>query len=184
MVIFIDESGIHKQSGHASFAVVYVEVENSELLNKKLIEINSSLNIQSFHWAEQRWTVRKRYLKRISNLDFVFKIAIFDNPVDMDVAFDKIFEHLITDDNIKSVLIDGKKPKWYERKLKKELRDHGVTVKKLKTIRNEISEPGIQLADALAGFALYCFENPSDKNYRIFLEKFKKSGKLLVQMIF
>lgn len=36
MVIFIDESGIHKQTGHATSAVVYVEVENIEKFENKL----------------------------------------------------------------------------------------------------------------------------------------------------
>src|SRR3989339_2205210 len=109
MVIFIDESGIHKQSGHSSFAVAYVEVRNLETLNRKLVLINESLKITSFHWADHNWVIRKRYLKRILNLDTTFKIAIFDNPVDISRELGQIFKYLVTEKGIRSVCIDGKK---------------------------------------------------------------------------
>ena len=57
MVIFIDESEVHKIVDHSSFAVVYVEVEKVMELRKKLVEINKSLSIDSFHWSE--WYERK-----------------------------------------------------------------------------------------------------------------------------
>lgn len=185
MYIFIDESGIHKTVGRSTFSVVYVEISNLDKTRKQLIEINQKLNINSFHWAEQRWTYRTKYLKRVAaQLDFIFKIAIFENPVNSDMAFSRIFEHLIRENNIKSIAIDGKKPKWYERKLKRELRKHGVKVKKLRTIKNEASEPILQLADALAGFSLYVYENQNDKANKRLLEQFRKLGKLLVEMHF
>lgn len=185
MYIFIDESGIHKPIGKATFSVVYVEIKNLEETRKGLIDINQKMGINSFHWAEQRWTYRAKYLKRVlAQLDFTFKIAIFENPVDSDMAFSRIFEHLIREDNIKSISIDGKKPKWYENKLKKELRKHGVKVRKLRTVKNEISEPILQLADALAGFSLYVYENQNDKVNKRLLEKFRKLGKLPVEMHF
>lgn len=184
MYIFIDESGIHKTVGRSTFSVVYVEIPNLDKTRKQLIEINKKLGIDSFHWAEQRWVYRTRYLKRVIGLDFLFKIAIFENPVNSDMAFSRIFEHLIRENNIKSISIDGKKPKWYENKLKKELRKQGVKVKKLRTVKNEASEPILQLADALAGFSLYVYENQDDKVNKRLLEQFKKLGKLPVEMHF
>ena len=183
-MIFIDESGVHKLTGHSSFAVVYVEVEDLDNLNKRLVEINNSLKIDFFHWSDQRLKIRRKYLRLVNKISFRFKVAIFENPIDTDVAFDRIFQYLIREKNIRSVIIDGKKPKWYEKKLKKELRNHGISVKRLKTIRKEISEPGLQLADALAGLSIYCFENTRNNDYNPLFEKLKKSGKLLVQMIF
>ncbi|MFA6073897.1 MAG: DUF3800 domain-containing protein [Candidatus Woesearchaeota archaeon] len=184
MYIFIDESGIHKTVGRSTFSVVYVEIPNLDKARKQLIEINKKLGIDSFHWAEQRWIYRTRYLKRVIGLDFIFKIATFENPVNTDLAFNRIFEHLIQESSIKSIAIDGKKPKWYERKLKKELRKHGTKVKKLRTIKNEASEPILQLADALAGFSLYVYENQDDKTNKRLLEQFRKLKKLLVEMHF
>lgn len=54
MVIFIDESGIHKQIGHSTASVVYVEVTNLEKFEKKLKKIEADLKISYFHWAEER----------------------------------------------------------------------------------------------------------------------------------
>jgi hypothetical protein len=184
MYIFIDESGIHKTVGSSTFSVVYIEIRNLDKTRKQLVEINQKLGITSFHWAEQRWTYRHKYLKRVINLDFNFKIAIFENSVNTDLAFNRIFEHLIREDHIKSVSIDGKKPKWYERKLKKELRKHGVKVKKLRTVKDEASEPILQLADVLAGFSLYVYENQNDKVNKRLLEQFRKLGKLPLEMHF
>ena len=41
MVIFIDESGIHKQTGHSTASVVYVEVENLEKFESKLKKLDN-----------------------------------------------------------------------------------------------------------------------------------------------
>jgi len=62
----------------------------------------------------------------------------------------------------KAIYIDGKKPRWVELRLKKVLRDKGISVKKLKTLRDE-SSPGIRLADALAGVSRAYYDNPKGK---------------------
>lgn len=62
MVIFIDESGTHKQSGHAVNAVVYIQIENLEKVEEQMRKILAGLKLDSFHWAEHGWKVnRKRY---------------------------------------------------------------------------------------------------------------------------
>lgn len=38
MVIFIDESGTHKQSGHATNAVVCIKIENLEKVEEKILK--------------------------------------------------------------------------------------------------------------------------------------------------
>lgn len=64
--------------------------------------------------------------------------------------------------NFKAIYVDGKKPRWVELRLKKVLRDKGISVKKLKTLRDE-SSPGIRLADALAGVTRAYYDNPKGK---------------------
>lgn len=49
MVIFIDESGIHKQEGHSTTAVVYVKVANLEKFTAGLIKLEKNLQIAYFH---------------------------------------------------------------------------------------------------------------------------------------
>ncbi len=184
MVIFIDESGTHKQSGHAANAIVYIEIENLQEVEEEIKEILKQLKFDFFHWADHGWKVRSKFLKKIIKLDFTFKIGIFKNPVKTDQMTGIVLEELITEKTIKNVFIDGKQPKWYERKLKKVLRDKGISIKKLKTVRNESSHPGIQLADTLAGLFRYHFENPKAEDAKEWVSRFKKANKLLSQEVF
>lgn len=184
MVIFIDESGIHKQTGHSTTAVVYVKVNNLEKVERQISKIVKSLGIDTFHWAEHGWKVREKFFKQVINVDFTFKVAVFKNPVRYNKMLSIVFQHLVTEESIVRVFIDGKKPKWYERKLKKILRDKGVSVKKLRTVRNEASQPGIQLADALAGLVRYHIDNPQKKDAKRLFRELKKNKKLWAQFIF
>lgn len=145
MVIFIDESGTHKQSGHAANAVVYITLDNIEKVEDQLKQILNNMDLESFHWADHGWKVRDKFLKEIIKLDFTFKVGIFKNPVKTGDMTEVVFQHLITEKDIEKVYIDGKQPKWYERRLKKVLRDKGISARKLRTVRNEASQPGIQL---------------------------------------
>lgn len=95
-----------------------------------------------------------------------------------------VFQHLITEKVIGGIFIDGKKPKWYENKLKKVLRDKAISVNKLRTIRNERSHIGLQLADALAGLVRYHFDNPNEKGAQRLFKKLKRDKKLTAQMLF
>lgn len=178
MVIFIDESGTHKQSGHAANAVVYIKIDNLEKVEEQMRKILAELKLEAFHWAEHGWKVRINFLQKILALDFTFKVGVFKNPVKIGEMTEAIFQHLLTEKNIEKVFIDGKQPKWYERRLKKVLRDKGISVKKLTTVRNEISQPGIQLADALAGLVRYHFDSPNAKDARKWFTTFEKEKKL------
>lgn len=182
MVIFIDESGIHKQTGHSTASVVYVEVKNLEQFENQLKKIETDLKISYFHWAEERWFMKNKFLSRIFELDFTVKVAIFENPVKPDSMLEVVFQHLITEKHIRSIYIDGEKPKWYEHKLKKVLRDKGIALKKLRTVRSK-SEVGIQLADALASLIRYYHDNPQEKDAKKWVTKLKKEKKLAFELL-
>lgn len=179
MVVFIDESGIHKQEGHSTTAVVYVEVVNKEKFEQSMLQVEKELRISAFHWADERWFMREKFVTRITDLDFKAKIAVFKNPTNPERMIEAVFEQLLTESNIRKVLIDGKKPRWYEQKLKKVLRDRGVAAKKLKTVRSDASEPGIQLADALAGLVRNYYDNPQGEVAKKLVNKLKKNGRIL-----
>ena len=181
MVIFIDESGIHKQTGHSTTAVVYVEVKNLEKFESKLKKIEKDLRISFFHWSEERWLMKNKFLARIIELDFTFKVAIFENPVKPELMLEVVFQHLITEKTITTIFIDGEKPKWYEHKLKKVLRDKGIAIKKLKTVRSR-SEVGIQLADCLASLVRYYHDNPEEKDAKKWFNKLKRENKLAFEI--
>ncbi len=150
MIIFIDESGIHKQIGRSTIVLVYVEIEDQGLLEEKILEIESVLGINGFHWSESVWRVKKKFLDFVLKLDFKVKVAILVNPVKFEASLEQVLAHLIIEKNVKFIYIDGKKSKRYERKIKKTLRDKGIVSKKLKTVRYTQS-PGIRVADMVAG---------------------------------
>ncbi|MEK7160542.1 MAG: DUF3800 domain-containing protein, partial [Patescibacteria group bacterium] len=152
MLIFIDESGIHKKVEHSSFALAYIEAENYEFLERKIKETEEVLKIENFHWAETAWEVKRKFMDEVLKLNFKVKIAIVDNPVNPAVELERVLAHMVIERNIKKIYIDGKKPKWYERKIKKILRDKGISVRKLKTVKDS-QYAGIRLADMVAGLS-------------------------------
>lgn len=182
MVIFIDESGIHKQTGHSTTAVVYVEVDNLEKFEEKLKNIEKDLKISFFHWAEERWLMKNKFLSRVMDLNFTVKVAIFENPVKQASMIEVVFRHLIVEKDITTIVIDGEKPKWYEHKLKKVLRDKGIAAKKLRTVRSK-SEVGIQLADALASLIRYYHDNPEEKDAKKWFFKLKRDKKITFELL-
>lgn len=183
MVIFIDESGTHKQDGHSTTAVVYIEVDYAEEFNKKIKEIEEELRLNSFHWSEERWDVREKFLTKIAKLDFNAKVAVFKNPVKPAKMLEVVFKHLITENNVRNIYLDGKKPKWYELSLKKALRDKGISVRKLKTV-NDQSQPGVQVADCLAGLVRRHYDDQNEENPKKWFNKLKKDKKLTMQLLF
>ncbi|OGL87739.1 hypothetical protein A3I42_02585 [Candidatus Uhrbacteria bacterium RIFCSPLOWO2_02_FULL_49_11] len=160
MEVFIDESGIHKQTDHSSIALVYVTCGDAEEVAWRINEIEQRLGIKAFHWAEYNWKMRVRFLEAVHSLPFSVKVALVRNPVDVPQWFEFSVTHLIVERNIRKVVIDGKKPKWEERRLKKVLRDKGVSVSKVRGVRDE-SEPCLRLADALAGLLRSYWDNPT-----------------------
>ena len=164
MTIFIDESGIQQKDGHSIVVLVYVCIEDLEPLEKQIKEIEKALHIRKFHWSDfgskRGWKIREGFLRKVSTLEFTFKVGIVQNPVYFPKVLERCLEHLIIERKIKKIIIDGKKPKWYERKIKKVLRDRGVSVKKLRTLYDEAS-PGLRLSDALAGLTRAYYDKPT-----------------------
>lgn len=177
MVVFIDESGTNKQEGHATTAVVYVQVLNKEKFEADLTKIEKDLRIAYFHWADERWFMREKFLNQASEVDFIVKVAVFKNPAHPQQMIEAVFKQLITEPMIRKVIIDGKKPRWYEQKLKKVLRDRGIEVWKLKTVRST-GDVGIQLADAIAGLVRYCYDKPDKELAQSLLKKLQKKQRI------
>ena len=162
MVIFIDESGIHKSVDHSSFAMAYIGFENVEAIEKAIIAIEKKHNISHFKWTDLPWKLRAAFLTDVAKLPFKAKVAVFRNPIRPDEALEWSAQYLLIEKDFKAIYVDGKKPRWVELRLKKVLRDKGISVKKLKTLRDE-SSPGIRLADALAGVTRAYYDNPKGK---------------------
>lgn len=162
MYIFIDESGVHKETGRSSIALVYLSIENLDALQNAVLEAEHEIKIKNFHWSHSAWNVRKRFVKMICRQDFTAKIALIRNPFLASHGYEYALKHLVVEHNIKWLIIDGKKGKSYARKLKKVLRDKGISVKKLKTANDE-AYPALRVADAFAGIVRYRDEFPDNK---------------------
>ena len=134
MIIFIDESGIHKKVDHSTFALAYVEFENYPVVEKKILNIEAKLKIEHFHWSKTVWLVKEKFMEQTLNLDFKAKIAIVKNPINPFKEIEKILKHTIIEHDIKYIYIDGQKSKRYEHKIKHILRDKNISVKKLKSV--------------------------------------------------
>ncbi len=179
MYIFLDESGVDKQNGKSSIALVYITVDNLNILQNAVINAEKLIGINNFHWSYSTWKVRKLFINQICKQDFKIKVALIKNPFFGSNGYEYALQHLVVERNVVSLIIDGKKGKNYERRFKKVLRDKGISVKKLKTANDE-AYPALRVADAIAGVVRYKYENPDDKRIQILYDKFSK--KILITL--
>ncbi len=165
MYIFIDESGVHKRDGKSSVALVYLRTEHLDTLQRVVRETEKALRIDYFHWSHNAWPVRKKFVEAIAKQDFSIKIALIRNPFHATEAYEYALQHLVIERDISCIIIDGKKSQTYERKIKKVLRDKGISVKKLKTANDE-GYSALRVADAIAGIVRYRADNPQDERIK------------------
>ncbi len=169
MYIFIDESGIHKDVEHSVYVLVLVEVENYDFFNKSIIKLENELKIKEFHWAETIWRIKEQFINKALKLDFKIKVAVLNNPINPHIELERTLSHLLIENDMDGVYIDGKKPKWYERKIKSILRTKKFSIRKLKTVKSS-QYPGIRIADMSAGLIRSFYDsknlNKIEKYYR------------------
>ena len=180
MLIFVDESGVHKNVDNSTFVLVYLEIENYNQLEKEIKKIEKELKIDYFHWKEMVWNVKKKFMERMFKLDFNVKIAVIKNPINPNKELERVLMHMIVEKDIRNIYIDGKKPKWYEKKIKKILRDKGISVKKLKTVRSS-QYAGIRLADMVAGLSRSYFDKKNLKRISEYYQRLQKKVIVIVE---
>jgi len=179
MFVFIDESGIHKKIDHSTYALVYLEAENYQLLENKVCQIEKSLGIEYFHWSKTVWDVKRKFMTEALGLDFSIKLAVVKNPVHPVEELERILRQLLVEKNISYVYIDGKQPKWYERKIKKILRSKNFSARKLKTVKSS-QYAGIRLADMAAGLARSYFDGKNLERIEPFYRRLEKKIIIIV----
>lgn len=180
MLIFIDESGIHKSIDHSTFVLVYIEIDNYNLVEEQIQKIEKELNIDSFHWSSTIWKIKKRFMEEALKLDFKTKIAIVHNPVNPTNELEKVLKHMVIEKNIRTIYIDGKKPRWYGRNIKKVLRDKGISVKKLRMVKDS-QYAGIRLADMVAGLSRSYFDKKNLDRISEYYNKLKKKIIVIIE---
>jgi Protein of unknown function (DUF3800) len=179
MLVFIDESGIHKKIDHSAYALAYLEVNNYELLERRVCEIEKSLGIGYFHWSETVWAVKKKFMQEVFKLDFKLKLAVVKNPVHPKEELERVLRHLVVEKNILCIYIDGKQPKWYEREIKRILRSKNLPARKLKTVKSS-QYAGVRLADMSAGLARSYFDGKNLERISPFYKLLEKKIIILV----
>ncbi len=158
--------------------LVYVMVNDAEKLERSIIEAEKELTITSFHWAKHIWKIRQRFIQALQKENFTVKAAIIYNPFS-EKRFEDAVKALLTERKINKIVIDGKKPKRYLLRLKKVLRERGISVKKIR-MGNDKSFPCLRLADAYAGLIRTYWE---DKNNEKTKEVYKIGSKKITTQV-
>ncbi len=166
--ICIDESGITSKNGHSTFALVYIEFQDSESFNKKIIHIENKYKIDKIHWSEMSWKIRKSISLEISDLDFKTRVAVFKNPINTDESLLLSIKYLIlSEDIIKNIYIDGDKPEKFISKIKKIIRSKRLSIKNIKTVKDE-KFAGLRIADYMAGAVRAYYDTENENTREIF----------------
>lgn len=93
---------------------------------------------------------------------------------------ERILSHMAIERNISCIFIDGKKPKWYELKIKKILRDKGVSARKVKMVKDD-QIACVRLADMVAGLSRSYFDRKNEKKLCGYYKKLEKKLVILMQ---
>jgi hypothetical protein len=75
---------------------------------------------------------------------------------------------------ISCIYIDGKKPKWYALKIKKVLRDKGVSSGKVRMV-NDDQIACVRLADMVAGLSRSHFDKKNEKRLQGYYKMLEKN---------
>lgn len=74
----------------------------------------------------------------------------------------------------------AKNPKWYGLKIKKVLRDRGVSARKVKMIKDD-QIACVRLADMVAGLSRAHFDKKNEKNLQKYYKKLERKLIILMQ---
>lgn len=167
-IVYIDESNILSKTGHTVYVGVYIEYLNKGNINHEIINTEKDLKILYTHWVDMTWKIRLKFADKIKNLDFSCKISIYKNPINQEKSFENFLYTIIkSKDDIYRIIIDGKKSRGYEDKLRLILKNKGLKFNKIIFV-NDKTEPVVRLADFLAGMYRSYLDNKSDKNTKIY----------------
>ena len=179
LAVFVDESGIHRQDGQSTTALVYIQIEHVDILDKVILEIEKTLHIESFHWSKHIWKIRQEFLEAVIKEDFEVKVFILHNPI-VAGKLEKAWRHLLVEKRIHTIIIDGKKSRRYAQNLKSVLRESGISIKRIRT-GNDRSFPGLRLADLFAGLTRAYVEDPKNEKAKQLYEIAK--NKITIQLM-
>jgi len=164
--IFIDESGVNKKMDHSCFAFVFINEDDYAFIEKSILKLENKFKIKSFHWSENIWLIKKEFLSQILYQNLKLKIKVIINPINQEKELENCLFDFIPKNKNNHIFIDGKKSKKYDRKIKKHFRDKSISINRIKTVKDN-NCVGIKIADYMAGFFRYYFDNDIKLNSEI-----------------
>ena len=167
-IIYIDESNIFSKSGNSVYVAVYIKFLYKDNIVQKINDIEKHLKISHVHWSDMSWKLRIKFAELIKSLDFVCRVVIYKNPIIQERILENFLPKVITvEDELFKIIIDGNKGTNYGLKLKRLLKNKRLSVPRV-IFMNDKNEPGIQLADFVAGLVRSYFDNPNVENTHIY----------------
>ncbi len=167
-IVYIDESNILAKTGNSVYVAIYINYLDKDEVGRNIINVEYSLSISYLHWVDMPWKLRKKFAEKIKILDFVCKTIVYNNPVNAENVFKDFLFKIISDSNhLIKIIIDGKKSKRYEHKLKSILKDRGFKFIRI-VFTDDKKEPLIRLADFMAGLYRSFIDNKNADNTHIY----------------
>lgn len=99
-------------------------------IDTEITKVEKELNIVKFHWSETSWPVKIKFFNKVVTLPFTFVSDVFNNPINQEKVLESFIFKILKNQDIEVLYIDGAKPRWYASRLKKLLRDHGISIKR------------------------------------------------------
>lgn len=136
--IFIDESGIFRDSGFSIYCLTICEHRLSESLDKKIIDIENKIKTPPFHWRNHVWKIKTKFLNEIIKIeDWNSILVVISNKNYTYSLFEELLSKALQGLDIKRMYIDGKKHKDYVNSVKKSLKNVGIKINELKMVRHQ-----------------------------------------------
>lgn len=156
--VFIDESGIGRKVGYSVYCLTYCFPSFKKEIDRLILEIEEKLKITTFHWREQSWIIKKKFLHQILKIiEWGCILCIVENKTHLFETPEQIIVKGLLGTSLDTIYIDGKKTKKYTHAVKKSLKNLGLNISSLKLVSSSACG-GLRISDAVAGLVRLSLE--------------------------
>lgn len=174
---YVDESGQDTEGKPFLVAVVLENIENLEILEKKLAKIEESTGKKQAKWKKINWKLKSKYLEellKIKELQNSIFFSIYENTKEYSALTSLTVAKAVLAKGDKNytvtVIIDGLNEK--ERDIvRDQLKKLKIKYNKIRGMKDE-QNIFLRLSDAMAGFLREVYEGETDA--KLFMQKLKK----------
>lgn len=180
--VYIDESGVSRKVGYSVYCLVLLPKIAKIVLDEKISAFEQKHKISPFHWREQSWNIKLKFLHFTKKIDsWNCLIAVVDNKKHPFVTPEQIIAKALLGNLVGTMYIDGKKTRKYIHAVKQSLKESGLQISKLKMVRSS-SCGGLRIADSVAGLFRRSLEGKLEPESEEILDWFTKN-KISAQVI-